>query len=380
GALDIVASGDIDDVARVFTASGWSDGLPIIPPTRRRVEALIAGSGHDPWRRLGIARPSGRDITIWSIAVNAVMAGCAAEHLPVLIAAAEILADPRYGVEHSGNTTGADALMIVDGPAVAELGFNSGPGALRDGHRANTSVGRWLRLYLRNVCGFTVAEHDKATFGNTFRVALAEDVGTLAEIGWDPLSADLGFAPRDDVVTMARFNSGAIIGSVFGSRPETIVPYLADGLVRVSGWDLTHVHGLGQGHYRPLLVLAPILARTFAAAGWSKQDLRAALFDQARTPAWRFEKLIGEWTNLTPGRRSLLDLVAGGHLPAVFAESDDPDRAVPIVTDPSRFMIAVAGDPGRANAYALSNDGLHGYYTAKRIEPAREGDRDRRVD
>jgi len=367
-ALDVAAVGTIDEINRAFIDNEWSDGLPIVPPTRTRVESMIAASGHDPWKVLGVAKSSGRDISSWSIAVNGVMAGCAPEHLPILIAVAEILADPRYGAEHSGNTTGADALMILNGPAAGELGFNSGQGALRDGVHANTSVGRWLRLYLRNVFGFVPGEHDKATFGNTFRVVLTEDQETLEELDWEPVSADFGFGRGDDVITMARMNSGAIIGSVFGSTPEEIIPYLADGMARVSGWDLTHVYGLGQAQFRPLLVLSPNLARTFAKAGWSKRDVKQALFDDARIPAWRFEKLIGEWSNLTAGRRTLVDLVAAGDLPSVFAPTDDPDRLVPIVTDPSKFLIAVAGDPNRANAYAFSNDGPHGDYTARAID------------
>ena len=367
-ALDVAASGTIDEINRTFIARGWSDGSPIIPPTRDRVEQLIAVTAHDPWRRIGIAPSSGRDVTIWSIAVNAVMAGCEPAHLPVLVALAEILVSPHYGAEHSGNTTGADALIIIDGPSSVDLGFNHGQGALRDGHPANTTIGRWLRLYLRNVFGFTPDEHDKATFGNSARVVLAEDMATLADIGWQPLSADFGFDETDDVVTMARMNSGAIIGSVFGSTPDEILPYLADGLARISGWDLTHVYGLGTAQYRPLLILAPLLARTFTDAGWSKDDVRNALFEHARIPAWRFEKLIGEWSNLTAGRRTLIDLAAAGHVPDVFAESDDPDRMVPIVTDPSKFAIAVAGDPTRTNAYVFSNDGPHGDWTARSID------------
>ncbi|HSJ91305.1 MAG TPA: UGSC family (seleno)protein [Ilumatobacter sp.] len=367
-ALDIVATGTVDDIQAAFLEHGWSDGHPVVPPTRSRVEAYLADSGHDPWKTLGTATSSGRDVTIWSIAVNAVMAGCRPEHLPVLIALAEILVDPAYGAQHSGNTTGADALIVLDGPHAAALGFRHGAGVMREGAHANTAVGRWLRLYLRNVFGFTADEHDKATFGNPTRTVLAEDRDCLAEIGWPAISGAFGFGPDEDVVTMARMNSGTIIGSVFGSTPDEIVPYLADGLVRATSWDLTHLHGIGDDQYQPLLVLSPILARTFARAGWTKADAQQALFRHARIPARRFERYIGEWSNLTPGRRRLGDLVADGSLPPVFAESDDQERFVPIVTRPDRIMIAVAGDPNRTNAYAFSNDGPHGWWTARVID------------
>ena len=367
-ALDVVITGSVDEIQTRFLAEGWTDGHPVIPPTIDRVEAYLVASGHDPWKTLGVAASSGRDLTIWSIAVNAVMAGCRPEHLPVLIALTEILADPAYGAEHSGNTTGADALIILDGPNADALGFNSGPGAMREGAHANTSVGRWLRLYLRNVFGFTADQHDKATFGNPTRTVLTEDHECLLEIGWSPLSADFGINQHDDAVTMARMNSGTIIGSVFGSTPAEVIPYLANGIARTAAWDLTHVYGLGHDQFQPLLVISPLIARLFAKAGWSKADVQNGLFEHARIEAQTFERFIGDWSNLTAGRRRLVDLVADGLIPAVFAESDDPSRLVPVVTRPGRLLIAVAGDPTRANAFALSNDGPHGWWTAKRID------------
>ncbi len=367
-ALDIVASGSIDEINQAFIDRGWTEGHPIVPPTRDRVEAYLADSGHDPWKTVGVATSSGRDVTIWSIAVNAVMAGCRAEHLPVLIALAEILVDPSYGAEHSGNTTGADAQIILSGPNIDALGFNHGAGALREGAHANTAVARWLRLYQRNVLGFTADQHDKATFGNASRIVLAEDMGCLNEIGWAPLSADLGAPTSSDAVVLARLNSGTIIGSVFGSEPEEIVAYLGNGIARTAAWDLTHVYGLGHDQFQPLLVLSPILARTFANAGWSKADVQAALFEHARIPAITFERMIGQWSNLTAGRRRLKELADSGQLPEVYGESDDPDRLVPVATRPERFLIAVAGDPNRTNAYAFSNDGPHGWWTAHSID------------
>ena len=368
-ALDVVLTGTVDEIHRAFAERGWSDGLAIIPPTRERAEAFVAEWGYDPWRVIATARPSGRDVTIWSIAVNAVMAGCTPAQLPVLVAIAETLADPHYGAQHSGNTTGADALVVLNGPVIGELGFNHGPGALRDGAgAANTVVARWLRLFLRNVYGFTADEHDKATFGNSSRVVLAEDEAALADIGWEPFASAFGVPAGTDAVTIGRMNSGIIVGSVFGSTPEQIVPYLADGLARVTGWDLTHVYGLGQGQHRPLLVLSPALARVFGRAGWSKADVQRALFEHARIPAWKFEALIGEWSNLTAGRRTLVDLVADGSVPPVFAESDDPLRLVPIVSSADCILVAVSGDPNRNNAFVFSHDGPHGDWTSTVID------------
>lgn len=367
-APDVVLSGTIDEINDEFAARGWSDGSPVIPPTPERIDAFLDGSGHDPWKRLAIAPASGRDMTVWSIAVNAVMAGCRPEHLPILIAIAEVLADPAYGAEHSGNTTGADALVVLDGPSSATLGFESGAGVQREGVHANTSVGRWLRLYLRNVVGITTGEHDKATFGNPARPVLATNGRCASEIGWPTVGEQLGGRDGGDTVSMARMNSGILVGSVFGSTPDEIVPYLANGIARAAGWDLTHVYGLGHDQYQPLLVVSPLLARTFARAGWTFDRVRAALFEHARIPAATFERFVGEWTNLTAGRRRLVDLVAEGALPAVFAESDDPERPVPVVTRPERILIAVAGDPTRANAYVFSNDGPHGWWTVKTID------------
>ncbi len=367
-ARTIVVSGSLDDVQRRFRDEGWTDGLPIVPPTIERVERMLEPLGHDPWKVLGVAPTTGRDVTMWSLAVNAVMAGCVPDHVPVLLAVSEVLVDPAYGVEHSGNTTGADALIVASGASVAEFGLHAGQGALRDGVPANTAIGRWLRLVLRNVFGFTMTEHDKATFGNTFRVVLTEDHDTVCELGWSTFSADRGHDATADTVTLARMNSGLLVGSVVGSTPAELTAPLADGLARVAGWDLTHVHGLGQDQFRPLLVLSPLLARTFAGAGWSKDDVRRAMFEQARIPARRFEALIGAWSNLTPGRRTLVELASTGAVPSVFAASDDPDRLVPIVTSPDCVEIVVAGDPTRANAYVFANDGPHGWWTTAAID------------
>jgi hypothetical protein len=121
------------------------------------------------------------------------------------------------------------------------------------------------------------------------------------------------------------------------------------------------------GSLRPLLVLTPILAEALARAGFDKGRLRQALHARARLPARQIERYVGEWTNIVPGRPTLLERVKQGDLPAVYGESSDPDRLVPIVARAEAIMIAVSGDPLRTNAYAFVSNGMHGSPTTRRI-------------
>ncbi|MDP6517240.1 MAG: UGSC family (seleno)protein, partial [Alphaproteobacteria bacterium] len=368
GARDIVFEGSFEEVNRLFVENGWSDGLPIVPPTPDKIARFLRFTDRDPAQSIGVILPDNRTATPWNIAVNGVMAGCRPEVMPILIALVEAMVDPAYGVEHSGNTPGAETLIILNGPIIKELGFNCEQGALRDGFQANTTVGRFWRLYLRNIAGFLPHRTDKGTYGNTWRVVLAENEDALARIGWPPMSADMGFAAGDNTVTISRYTGGDVIPSVFGSTPEAMVPYLADAVLKQTGWQLVFTLGVATATMKPLVILSPVLAETMARGGWSKDDLRAALYREARMPASKFERYIGEWTNFVPGRRTLIDLVNLGKAPDQFAESSDPERLVPIVCAPEDFMIAVSGDPLRTNAYTFSHNGMLGYPTAKRIE------------
>ena len=172
GARDVVFKGSFDEVNDYFYDNELSDGLPIVPPTVEKVEAFLKFTDRAPDDSLGTILPDNRAATIWSIAVNGVMAGCKPEYMPVLVALVEAMADHGYGVEHSGNTPGGETLIVLNGPIIKQLGFNYTQGVMRDGFKANTSVGRFWRLYLRNVAGFLPHKNDKATFGNTWRVEI----------------------------------------------------------------------------------------------------------------------------------------------------------------------------------------------------------------
>jgi hypothetical protein len=368
GPDDVVFEGTYDQVNAYFYEHGWSDGLPIVPPTEERVQAFLRHTRRAADDQLGVLLPDRRSATIRTVAVNGVMAGCRPEYMPVLVALVEAMADPRYGVEHSGNTPGSDTLIIANGPIVKDLGFNYEQGALRDGFQANTSIGRFWRLYLRNVAGFLPHRTDKGTFGNTWRVVLAENEDVVRRIGWTTIAEDHGVASGQSAVTISRYTGGGVLACVFGSRPEQMIPYLADGLVRHVGWELIFTVGMATGAQKPLLILTPILAETLARAGLSKYNVQTLLWQHARITARQFERLIGEWTNLAPGHPRLVDLVARGRAPKLYAESDDPDRLVPIVARPEDITIAVSGDPLRTNAYVFAHNGILGYPVARVVE------------
>src|SRR5579875_842147 len=366
---EIVFTGSFEEVNDYFYDREWSDGLPIVPPTIDKVEQFLRFTDRKPGELLGVLLCDRREATIWTVAVNGVMAGCRPEYMPVLIAIVEALADPGYGLEHTGNTPGPETLIIVNGPIIKQLGFNYKQGALRDGFRANTSVGRFLRLYLRNVAGFLPHKTDKGTFGGTWRVVMAENEDVLAEIGWAPLCVDMGFASGDNVVTIARYTGGDTIANASGASAARIMPYIADAVLRANlGWHLTFTCGMVVGTLRPLVALSPLIAGTIARSGWSKKDVRQYLFDHARLPAHEFDKQLFQYLHgADHPLRTLEERVRLGEIPKLFCESSDPNRMVPIVVKPDDFMVAVCGDPSRDNGYAFSHNGFIGYPTAKRI-------------
>ena len=366
GPYDIVFTGSFEDVNEHFIAMEWSDGLPIVPPTKEKIEQFLSFTTRRPDETLGVVLPASRAVTIWATAVNGVMAGCKPEYMPILVALAEAMCDPDYGVEHSGNTPGAETLIVLNGPIIKQLGFNYTQGVLRDGFRPNTSVGRFWRLALRNMAGFLLHKTDKGCFGNTFRVVLAENEDALAGMGWPSNAEDMGFKTGDNTVTITRLTGGDVMPSVTGATPEQMLPYIADGVAKETGWEIAFtVGGLTWGTLRPVLVLSPILAETMAKAGWSKDHVKRYLYDHARMPAGRVEDMMERWTEFKIG--TLKHQYNIGRLPRDFAESDDPDRLVPIVFEPDDFMVLVSGDPLRTNAQAFAHNGYLGFPVAKKI-------------
>ncbi len=367
GLRDIVFRGSHDAVNEHFQQRGWSDGLPIVPPTLAKIEAFLAHTGRKPEEVLGVLLPEKRTATVWSVAVNGVMSGCRPEYMPLLLAMVEAMADPAFGVEHAGATPGGDALVILTGPIVKRLGFNFGQGVMRDGFVPNTSVGRFWRMVLRNVAGFRLHGNDKATYGNTWRVVVAENADCLQALGWPSCCTDTGFADGESTVSIANYTGGNVVAQVSGDPRRQMLPYLADAVVRQMSWQLTFSVGAGLGRLHPLVLITPILAEAFAVAGITRSDIQQYLFEHARMRAEDMERLLGDWSDLV-SECNLAAMADKGTIPQDFHASDDPDRMVPLVWKPADYSIVVTGDPLRNNAYVFSPSGLRGYRVTRRID------------
>jgi len=324
-----------------------------------KVEEFLKFTVRSPDEVIAVLLPDKREATVWNVAVNGVMAGCRPEYMPVLVALVEALADPKFGQEHLGHTPGTEVQITLNGPIIKDLDFNYKVGALRVGFQANTSVGRFWRLYLRNVAGFLPYKTDKPTYGGTWRVVLAENEDAVAEIGWEPMSVDQGFKAGDNVVTISSCTSTDSIFSFGTDIAEECLDKLATRIVDIQLYLFRlPYHGPS---IRPQVLLNPCIAEVVAKGGYSKARMKQYLYEHARFTAKRFEQL-------NPDRAPLCDAVEQGILPKQYCESRDPDRLVPIVWTPDDFMITVSGDPGKDNCFICAQNGFIGYPVSKKIE------------
>jgi hypothetical protein len=274
--------------------------------------------------------------------VNGAVAGCHPEYMPILVAAVEAVLDPAFHVTHAGSTSGWEPLVIVNGPLAARLGFNHATGVARIGHYANTTVGRFLRLYLRNLGNLRTGPGglDMATFGAGLNVALAEDEEALAAIGWPTFAVERGFSPETTVVSVQGTTgvspSVASAGSHATDHLALFEVTIGRGTWLQSAW--AGIHG---DRVHPLLVLSPAIAGVLARDGWSKPGIRQRLSEQLLAePAWLAE----------------LARANGLHVPDGVA-AGPPVRAFP---DPEQIGVLVAGDPNRNRSFGYGQLGRAG--------------------
>jgi hypothetical protein len=308
---------------------GWTDGLPVVPPTVDRVEEMLAD--RDPSRSLGPVPPAMGEATLARVAACAVLAGCRPDCFPVVLAAVEAMLDPGFNVHGQAVTTSPPGqIVIVNGPVRVALGLNAGMGALGPGWRANMTIGRAVRLVVHLTGGGAPGALDRATLGHPGKLSfcIAEDEEASP---WEPLHVERGFAAGTSTVTLLAGDAPLSISDHRSTTPDELAFVLATaGTV---GWspfwwpmDATSLYVLGGEH-----------VRLFADAGWSKRDVRDAIFDAARRPARELRR--GETTP--------------------HVEAADPEELVPKWMSPERILIVVSGgEAGRFSAVVGPSVGM----------------------
>ena len=260
----------LEDEQEAFFDRGWTDGLPIVPPTEARVLAMLEGTTRAPDEVVAVVPPDLAPCSVEKVAINAVMAGCKPEYLPVVLAAVEAACTDTFNMHGLLATTmSVGPVLIVNGPIRRRIGMNAGKNVFGQGNRANSTIGRALQLVIRNVGGGRPGEVDRATLGNPGKVGFcfAED-----EEGspFAPLSTEFGFAAGTDTVTLFP-----------GEGPRTVVDQLArdpDLLVNTFAVALrTMLSPKMAMAFDVIVVVSPEHSRIFREAGWSRDDLRAKL-------------------------------------------------------------------------------------------------------
>lgn len=338
--------GSADEALELYYERGWTDGLPIVPPTPEKVAAFLEASGRAPGEIVADYPSRNRVVSVEKVAINAVMAGCRPEYLPVVLAIVEAMADEAFGLHPANATTGGSAIgFFVNGPIRRRLGMNFRGNVLGPGNRANSTIGRAVRLTQINAMGSVAgagneAEDttgrpilDRSTLGQPAKYTgyhipeNEEDFPTLR-----PLHVERGFAPEDDVVTVIATAGHIQIAAHAEGTSQGIVDTICHYLV-------------GTGRFTSFgfcaLVIPPENAEIFVRDGWSKADIRRAVYEgTTRSVAWVKE----HGASLTGGLMS-----RRGGVP----EAGDEDKSIAMAASEDDVLVAIAGGPAGAFIHAL---------------------------
>jgi hypothetical protein len=323
----ITVADDPEAIFELFSREGWTDGLPIVPPTEARVAQMLAGSDLDPSFSLGPMPPRWGEATIAKLAVNAVMAGCRPEYFPVVVTAVRAILEKQfnlYGIQ--GTTNPASPVLIVNGPIARELGVNARGNLFGPGFRANATIGRAIRLIMTTIGGGVPQQADKSTLGNPakYTCCFAENEPNSP---WAPLHVERGFEAGTSTVTA--FGGAAPANIIEKSKTAGEMLATIARAMAVSGSNNMFMS------QEALLVLGPEHAAIAARQGFDKQRVRQMLFEHARIP---FEQ-IGQ------NNADVLGVWRGNCI-----EELDGRRTLRIVERPEDIVIVVAGGAGNHSA------------------------------
>lgn len=272
---------DYFELMEHFYRMGWTDGLPIVPPTPERVATFLEAGGYDPGEVIMELPERNRVITMEKVAIQCVMAGCRPDYMPVVVAALRAMAQPEFRFQAVITSTGGAAIFVlVNGPIRKRLAMNSGVNVFGPGVRANATIGRALRLIVLNVAGARPGVLDKSTQGHpgkyTFCIAEAEELSP-----WEPWHVEQGFSPETSTVTVFAAESPHNIQNHISRDPKALLECIAREMASIGSFSI------GQS----VLVLCPEHARILARLGWSKAQIKASLYEHATQPVDELHRL-----------------------------------------------------------------------------------------
>ena len=312
------------EINELFYQRGWTDGLPIVPPTKERVKEMLKGADLSPDFVITEVDPMGGQATMEKIAVNAVMAGCRPEYMPVLMAAVEAVMDPSFNLRGLATTTNPDTpMLIISGPITKQLDINSGTNALGRGWKANATIGRALHLIINNIGGSWPKVTDMSCLGQSgeYSMCLAEN----EEVNpWEPLRMDLGHPKAANVVILVGAEGTHNILGI-GQSPEGYLKLVADNL---AGMDRSH-------RSLVLLIIAQDTAAILARGGWTKESMSQFISKNALLPFSKYKERF-----IDTGMARVL-----GGVPSWVYETKDPNAMIPVPFI-DQFLILVSGGPG----------------------------------
>jgi len=327
----IEAADNFEALNALYLERGWSDGLPIVPPSEERVERMLAY-----WDRawdVPIARipPRWGEATPLRLAANAVMAGCRPESFPLVALAIEAMCDESFNLYGIQTTTHQCApLAIVNGPIGRELAINCGHNAFGPGWQSNATIGRAIRLALVNIGGGIPGAGDMSTFGSPAKYSYCVAENEAAS-PWEPLHVERGFPAETTTVTVIGAEGPHNVNDHESVTGKGILRMIASTMMIPGANDAT----LGGGE--PVIVLGPEHAATIAADGYTKADVKQYLYEHAQIPYGHFsdEYIERRLEQRFPGR----------------LEASGPKAAVPMANRPEDLMIVVVGGAGKHSAF-----------------------------
>ena len=268
---------DLDAINKLYRERRWGDGLPIVPPTEARVARMLAGTKRKSDEVIATLPPGFGEATVERIAINAVMAGCDPEYLPVLIAATDAVAQAQFNIQGIEATTNPAAVwLVLNGPIVQQLGVNATFNCLGQGTWANATMGRAMRLILQNIGGALPGDMDRATQGQPAKYTFCSGENE-AQSPWEPLHVERGFAREASTVTVVAAE-GTLNLNTHSKEAGELLRVIAESMVHPTSNE--YCHG-GE----PWLVIAPEHADILKAGGLTKRDVKQRLWELTKMPA-----------------------------------------------------------------------------------------------